>query len=242
MTAFRNLLNDEELAAVLTFVRNSWGNKASVVSPETVKRVRGETKTQTTFWKPADLLVEHPLEPDLLAAAASETEEVFANKALEQALLAESPGDLVKVALAQGDAKRGQIVFLKSSAACATCHKPPTGGMQLGPRLEELKTKRTPEELVESLLYPSKLIDKEYAQVTVLTNDGRQLTGLRVSDDDKEIRLRNLAQPVPVSIKKAEIEDIFESKVSLMPEHLVQQLKTRQEFDDLMRYILEIRK
>ena len=27
MTAFRALLNDEETAAVLTFVRNTWGNK-----------------------------------------------------------------------------------------------------------------------------------------------------------------------------------------------------------------------
>ena len=33
---------DEEIAAVLTFVRNSWGNKASAVTPEMVAEYRGE--------------------------------------------------------------------------------------------------------------------------------------------------------------------------------------------------------
>ena len=62
MTAFKSLLNDEEMAATLTFVRNSWGNKASVVSPERVKEVRAATADQEIFYKPEDLLKEHPLE------------------------------------------------------------------------------------------------------------------------------------------------------------------------------------
>jgi mono/diheme cytochrome c family protein len=62
MTAFKALLDDEELAAVLTFVRNSWGNKGSVVKPETVKKVREATKGQQVFYKPEDLLKDHPLE------------------------------------------------------------------------------------------------------------------------------------------------------------------------------------
>jgi hypothetical protein len=86
------------------------------------------------------------------------------------------------------------------------------------------------------------LIDKEYVQVTVITNDGKQQTGIRTSENDKEILLRNLAQPKPVSIKKDDIEEVFESPISLMPENLVRQLKNRQEFNDLMRYVLEVRK
>ncbi len=62
MTAFKSLLNDEEIAATLTFVRNSWGNKASVISPETVKEVRAATADQEIFYKPEDLLKEHPIE------------------------------------------------------------------------------------------------------------------------------------------------------------------------------------
>ena len=35
MTAFRDILKDNELAAVLTFVRNTWGNKASPIDAKT---------------------------------------------------------------------------------------------------------------------------------------------------------------------------------------------------------------
>ena len=241
MTAFRNLLNDEELAAVLTFVRNTWGNKAPSVSPETVKQIRSATSEQTTFWKPAELLADHPLEPELVAAAQSE-QQVFSNIALEKSLLATPVDELARTAMTKGNIKRGKNIFYKSAAACATCHHPPQGGIRLGPDLQELKTKRTPEQLVESILYPSKLIDKEYVQVTVITDDGKQQTGIRTSENDKEILLRNLAQPEPVSIQKDNIDEIFESPISLMPENLVRQLKNRQEFNDLMRYVLEVRK
>jgi mono/diheme cytochrome c family protein/lysophospholipase L1-like esterase len=61
MTAFGSILKDEEVAAVLTYVRNSWGNKAAPVLPATVKKVRESTKDRSIFWKPEDLLKEHPL-------------------------------------------------------------------------------------------------------------------------------------------------------------------------------------
>jgi mono/diheme cytochrome c family protein len=41
MTPF-NILSDEDLAAVLTYVRQSWGNKASAITPEQVKAVRAD--------------------------------------------------------------------------------------------------------------------------------------------------------------------------------------------------------
>jgi mono/diheme cytochrome c family protein/lysophospholipase L1-like esterase len=62
MTAFGAILKDEEVAGVLTYVRNSWGNKADPVSAETVKKVREATKDRSIFWKPEDLLKDHPLE------------------------------------------------------------------------------------------------------------------------------------------------------------------------------------
>lgn len=241
MTAFRSLLTDEELAAVLTFVRNTWGNTASAIAPGSVKRVRSETITRTTFWSPADLLAEHPLEPELLAQELAMNSEVFANLALEQELLASSATELARIATEKGDIARGKTIFMKSAAACATCHNPPAGGARLGPNLEELKTSLTPEQLVESLLHPSKLIAKDYVQVTVITADGRQQTGLRIAESADEITLRNLAQSAPITIAREDIDEIVESNVSLMPEHLVRQLKDRQEFNDLMRYVLTSR-
>ena len=62
MTPFASMLDDKEVAAVLTYVRNSWGNQAPPVKPETVKKVRAATKDRSTFWKPEELLKDHPLE------------------------------------------------------------------------------------------------------------------------------------------------------------------------------------
>lgn len=59
MTPFK-MLSDEEISAVLTFVRNTFGNKASVITPTSVKKVREETKSQPGFYSAADLLKEHP--------------------------------------------------------------------------------------------------------------------------------------------------------------------------------------
>jgi mono/diheme cytochrome c family protein len=62
MTPFAGLLNDKEVAAVLTYVRNSFGNKAPAVSPEKVKAVRAATANQSDIYTSGKLLKEHPLE------------------------------------------------------------------------------------------------------------------------------------------------------------------------------------
>jgi len=60
MTAVGAMYNDEEVAAVLTYVRNCWGNKAELISPEEVGAVRAATKDRKIFYKPEELLQEHP--------------------------------------------------------------------------------------------------------------------------------------------------------------------------------------
>jgi glucose/arabinose dehydrogenase/mono/diheme cytochrome c family protein len=61
MTPFEGLLNDEELAAVLTYVRNSFGNRASVIDPEKVKAVRAEIADKRGFYSPEELLKAYPM-------------------------------------------------------------------------------------------------------------------------------------------------------------------------------------
>ncbi|NHF61182.1 c-type cytochrome [Flavobacteriaceae bacterium TP-CH-4] len=60
MLAFRDILKDDEIAAVLTYVRNAFGNKASVIDPATVRKIREETKDKKGFWTPDELLKLHP--------------------------------------------------------------------------------------------------------------------------------------------------------------------------------------
>ncbi|MFC7339070.1 PVC-type heme-binding CxxCH protein [Haloferula chungangensis] len=62
MTRFAELLNDEEVAAVLTYVRNSWGNEGPAVQPDAVEKVRAAHSKRNTFWSPEELLKDHPME------------------------------------------------------------------------------------------------------------------------------------------------------------------------------------
>ena len=61
MTAFGGLLNDEELAAVVSYVRQSYGNNGSMVTPSQVKAVRDATADRQQFYMVDEILKEHPL-------------------------------------------------------------------------------------------------------------------------------------------------------------------------------------
>ncbi len=62
MTPFGGMLKDDEMAAVLTFVRNSFGNKADPISPADVQKVRAANPGRLMFYNPTELLKEYPLE------------------------------------------------------------------------------------------------------------------------------------------------------------------------------------
>jgi mono/diheme cytochrome c family protein len=48
-------LSDADMAAVLTYVRSSFGNHADAVTPEEVARERAATAGRTTMWTVAEL-------------------------------------------------------------------------------------------------------------------------------------------------------------------------------------------
>ncbi len=50
MPAMGAALPDDDLAAVLTYIRQSWGNTASAVTPEQVKAVRAEVGNRSQPW------------------------------------------------------------------------------------------------------------------------------------------------------------------------------------------------
>jgi mono/diheme cytochrome c family protein len=62
MTPYEGMLNDNEIAAVLTYVRNSFGNEAPPIRPDQVKEVRAKVADKKGFYSPAELLKEHPME------------------------------------------------------------------------------------------------------------------------------------------------------------------------------------
>ena len=62
MTPYGGLMSDKDIAAVLTYVRNSFGNKASAIDPEKVKEIRAKIEYKHDLYNANMLLSEHPIE------------------------------------------------------------------------------------------------------------------------------------------------------------------------------------
>ena len=60
MPAWGPSLDDAQVAAVLTYIRQSWGNAAPAVTSATVARVRRATAARTTPWTAKELSARKP--------------------------------------------------------------------------------------------------------------------------------------------------------------------------------------
>ncbi|PTY06734.1 cytochrome C [Verrucomicrobia bacterium LW23] len=56
MQAWGPTIKDKKMAAILTYIRQSWGNNASPVTPEEVGKIREAFKDRKTQWTEAELL------------------------------------------------------------------------------------------------------------------------------------------------------------------------------------------
>ncbi len=50
------VFDDDQIAAILTFVRREWGHTADPIEPELIKAVRAETEKHDEAWTEAELL------------------------------------------------------------------------------------------------------------------------------------------------------------------------------------------
>ena len=48
-------MSDADIAAVITYIRNEWGNQGPAVSEDTVQRIRGEVGDRATQWTAEEL-------------------------------------------------------------------------------------------------------------------------------------------------------------------------------------------
>ena len=161
---------------------------------------------------------------------------------LEQQLQDEPYAQLATAASKDGDAKRGAILFFQSHMACWKCHVSDDPTKQLGPELSKLGKDASDVHLVESVLAPSKVIRKGFETVAVVTRDGKAITGLIAEEKRETLTLRDPGQPGKlVTIAKGEIDERTTLPTSLMSVGQVNQLGSRQQFLDLVKYLIEIR-
>jgi putative heme-binding domain-containing protein len=170
------------------------------------------------------------------------TSPAVAQRMLEAQLTAEDPAMLAETARAEGDPTRGAIVFHQPHVACTKCHAVGDEDNPLGPDLTRLPDDATDKHLVESVLQPSQVIRQGYEMMGVYTFDGRIVTGLAVEDTPQRLVLRDVEDVDKIiTLDKADVDDYAPQKTSAMPIGQVDQLASRQEFLDLIAYLIEIR-
>ena len=135
----------------------------------------------------------------------------------------------------RGDAGRGAALFWSKAVNCGSCHKIGDRGTSLGPDLSAIGKLRPREDLLESILAPSRRIEPKYAAYVANTADGRSITGLLVKRDDKEVVLRDVENK-EIVLKAKDVEELRPSRTSLMPDGQMAGL-TAQEAADLLEYL-----
>lgn len=152
-------------------------------------------------------------------------------------------GELAALAKSDGDATRGAVVFFQPYMACAKCHAVGNGRQNgLGPDLTTLGKQATDESLVESVLSPSKVVRKGFEPVTIVTTAGRTITALLVERTNDKIVVRDVARDGALTtLRAADVEELRLNATSIMPVGQANQLHSRQQFVDLIRYLMEIR-
>ena len=139
------------------------------------------------------------------------------------------------------DAER--LCFISRSWPVQKCHSvgQASGSALLGPDLSRLEKNTSAESLVESILEPSKAIRKGFEPVIVQLTDGRTVTGLFVEESNDSLVLRDLGRAgESVKVLKSQIEDRTIGKTSIMPAGQVNVLSSRQQFLDLVSYLIDI--
>ena len=137
--------------------------------------------------------------------------------------------------LPTGQVSQGQQVFHSPQAACFSCHSIGYRGGSVGPDLTNIGRIRSPRDLLEAILFPSASFVRSYEPVTVVTHDGRALSGLLESGAADEVVLRSNATQVH-RLPNDDVAEIRLGGPSLMPAGMGE-LLTDQQLADLLAFL-----
>ena len=124
---------------------------------------------------------------------------------------------------------------MSEKSKCSSCHRIGDQGKRVGPDLTTIGANRSAADLLESLVFPSASIVRDYESYKVLTVDGRALTGLLVSESADAIEIQQ-ASGEKVLLQHDDIERLEPNAVSIMPSGLDEAL-TETELLDVVMYL-----
>jgi putative heme-binding domain-containing protein len=130
-----------------------------------------------------------------------------------------------------GDPHRGQIVFRN---LCAQCHTIYGDGGKVGPDITA-NGRASFEQLLSNVFDPSLVIGPAYQVTTVVTKDGRNLTGLIAEDNEQRVVVRLPGEGQEI-VPRNNVKYTRVSKLSMMPEGL-EALLEKKDLSDLFAFL-----
>ncbi|MBX9623211.1 MAG: c-type cytochrome [Gemmataceae bacterium] len=167
----------------------------------------------------------HPAEAVRTRAAAVLTAAVDADRAKVVA-------EYRKAVDLKADPIRGKDLF---KTHCAACHKLDGVGHDVGPNLLAALPNKSADDLLVALFDPNREVDPRYVSYQAATADGRVLTGVIVAETPAGVTIRR-ADGAEDTVRRADLENLRSTRLSLMPEGLEKQLAP-QDVADLFGYL-----
>jgi putative heme-binding domain-containing protein len=143
---------------------------------------------------------------------------------------------IVEKGLTNRNFDRGRNLF--GETKCFACHRFNNEGGGTGPDLTIVSGRFGPRDLLEAIIEPSKVISDQYQSIVVVTTDGRVIQGriVNLAGDSININTDMLDPNKLVGVNRNLIEAIEPSKVSMMPDNLLDTLN-QDEILDLAAYL-----
>jgi putative membrane-bound dehydrogenase-like protein len=191
----------------------------------TLLKAAEDEQVERTAFDPAARarLVDHP------DKAISERAQTFFKEELsDRAQIASAYLDAAKL---EGDVARGKQYFEEN---CAKCHLPQREKARIGADLSGINNK-TKEELITSILNPSKSIEPRFVNYIVTAKDGHIYDGVLGNETPGSITLRGGGEG-DITILRTNIADIRASAISLMPDGFEKKLD-KQAIADILAYL-----
>ena len=137
------------------------------------------------------------------------------------------------LAAGQADLAAGRTIFKQT---CASCHTLFGEGGKVGPELTGYERDNL-DFLLPAIVDPSLAIREEFTAFNITTKDDESLTGFITENKPQSVTLMDPTGHAIV-IAREQIQSLQASRVSLMPEGLLDAL-SEQQIRDLLRYIVQ---
>jgi putative heme-binding domain-containing protein len=139
-----------------------------------------------------------------------------------------------QISLNGGDPVKGKTLFLQSQTGqCMRCHAIDDMGGNVGPPMDGIASKLSRQELLESLVDPSKRIAPGYGIVVLDLDNGQKVSGVLAKESANELLLQQGSKPDTL-IQKSNVKERTDV-ASSMPD--MKAILSRREIRDLVSYL-----